>query len=56
MNTKGTAYLRSCVCRPGAMNAHTWYRMPGAAMNRPQISATFICTQKASAGAVKTSL
>ena len=54
--TNGAAYFFSCRCRPGAMNAHTCHRMPGAEMNRPTISPTFICTQNASAGAVKTSL
>ncbi len=56
MMTNGAAYFRSCACRPGAMNAQTCQRMPGDAMNRPVMRATFICTQNASAGAVKTSL
>ena len=55
MITNGTAYFFSCVCRPGATKPHTCHRMPGAATNRPAMMPTFICTQKASAGAVNTS-
>jgi hypothetical protein len=54
--TKGAAYLRSCLCSPGATKAQIWYRMPGAAMKRPTITATFIWTQKPSVSARKTRL
>ena len=40
--TKGAAYLRSCLCRPGATKAHTFQRMIGIAMKRPMIMATFM--------------
>jgi hypothetical protein len=56
MMTNGAAYLRSCAWRPGAMNAHTCHRMAGEDMKSAVISATFICTQNASVGAVNTSL
>ena len=55
MITNGAAYFFSCVCSPGAMNIQICQRIAGAAMKTPTISPTFICTQKASAGAVKTS-
>jgi hypothetical protein len=55
MMTNGAAYFFSCAWRPGAMNAQICQRMAGAATKTPTISPTFICTQNASAGAVKTS-
>jgi len=56
MITNGSAYFRSWVCNPGAMNAQTCQRIAGDAMNTPAMSPTFICTQNASAGAVNTSV
>ena len=42
MITKGAAYLRSCLCRPGATKAHTFHSTTGMAMNSPAIIATFM--------------
>ena len=56
MMTNGAAYFFSCSCSPGATNAHTCHRIPGAERKSPTMMATFICTQNASAGAVKTSV
>ena len=39
MATKTYAHLRSCRCRPGAMNAHSWYSQTGAPTMIPTQSA-----------------
>src|SRR5437588_13087145 len=40
--TKGAAYRRSFLYKPGDMNAHTWYKIHGDAMKMKHSSGSFI--------------
>ena len=43
--TSGMTSFFSCVYRPGAMNAHAWYRTTGRAIRNAAISVIFIGTR-----------